>query len=290
MTCDVEEHSIEKNTLDDSVISLVHKQGLPRLLKLFKKHKIKCTFFFTGYYASKSPASLELVKGQGHEIGCHSYSHDPKLALDNLTFKEQLREILKSKYVIEKIVGPIDSFRAPALRINKYTFEALIQAGFKFDSSLCPRRFDGPLSSGLKEKLKWLSAKEGVHRIHSQLHPNKNLIEVPISANLLPYIGTLSRVSPELINILRPLIFKRSKKANLPVVFDTHPNECIDIQGTPIATRRSENYLRYIFSDLLRHKLKLRNLGKNAIHLLDKEIVEAKSAGFNFRTINQMSL
>ena len=36
MTCDVEEHSIEKNTLDDRVIDLVHNQGLPRLLDLFK--------------------------------------------------------------------------------------------------------------------------------------------------------------------------------------------------------------------------------------------------------------
>ena len=62
MTCDVEEHSIEKNTLDDNIIPLVHKQGLPRLLDLFDKYKINCTFFFTGYYALKSPESLRLVK------------------------------------------------------------------------------------------------------------------------------------------------------------------------------------------------------------------------------------
>jgi len=288
MTCDVEEHSIEKNTLDDNVILQVHKQGLPRLLNLFDKHEISCTFFFTGYYASKSPESLELVKDAGHEIGSHSFSHDPELALDRLTFEEQLKEVYKSKKIIENIVGPIDSFRAPALRINKYTFEVLILAGFKFDSSLCPRRFDGPLSSGFKEKLKWLSSKEGVYRIKSKLYPNRYLTEVPISANLLPYIGTLSRISPELINALRPKIFSRSKKLDIPVVFDTHPNECVDIQGTPVTTRRSKNFLKYIFSDILRHNLKLKNLGKNAIKLLEKEIVEAKKFGFKFKTVNQM--
>ena len=290
MTCDVEEHSIEKNTLDDGVIDLVHNQGIPRLIALFGKHNIKATFFFTGYYAEKSPESLQHVKDQGHEVGCHSFSHSPALALDRLNFLEQYKEIIKAKKTIEKIVGPIESFRAPALRINKYTFEALIIAGFKYDSSLCPRRFDGPLSSGFLDKLRWLSAREGVHEITSNLLPNKSLLEVPISANILPYIGTLSRISPELVDILRPIVFKRSKRFSLPVVFDTHPNECIDIKEKPITTRRSKNWFRYLFSDIIRHKLKLKNLGENAIILLEKEILEAKKYGFKFKTVNQMSM
>ena len=290
MTCDVEEHSIEKNTLDDNIIDMVHNQGLPRLLKLFDKHELKCTFFFTGYYAEKCPESLIFVKDKGHEIGCHSFSHDPVLALDRLTFSEQYKEITKAKKTIEKIVGKIDSFRAPALRINKYTFEALILAGFNFDSSICPRRFDGPFSSGFTEKLKWISAREGIQRIKSKLIPQKSIVEVPISANIIPYIGTLSRISPELMDILRPSVFKRSKKLGLPVVFDTHPNECVDITNEPFTTRRSKNIISYFFSDLLRHRLKLKNLGKNAIPLLDKEIIEAKKNGFQFKTVNQMTI
>ncbi len=290
MTCDVEEHSIEKNTLDDNVISLIHNQGLPRLIKLFEKNDIQGTFFFTGYYAEKCPESLLLVKDKGHEIGCHSFSHDPALALDQLNFSQQYLEIIKAKRAIEQIVGKIESFRAPALRINKYTFEALILAGFAFDSSTCPRRFDGPLSSGLSEKLKWVSAKEGVQEIKSKLKPNKSLLEVPISANILPYIGTLSRISPKLMDILRPFIFQRSIKYNFPVVFDTHPNECVDLVGVPVTTRRSKNLVRYLFSDVVRHRLKLKNLGKNAITLLEKEIVESKKLGFKFKTVNQMKL
>ena len=176
MTCDVEEHSIEKNTLDDSIIDLVHAQGLPRLLKLFDHHKIKATFFFTGYYSQKKPESLLMVKDQGHEIGCHSYSHNPAKALDRLSFLEQVREIGKAKMIIEKIVGKIVSFRAPALRINKYTIDALITTGFVFDSSICPRRFDGPFSSGFLEKLKWIKSKEGVHQINSLLNPLFDLL------------------------------------------------------------------------------------------------------------------
>ena len=92
MTCDTEEHSIEKNTLDDEVVPLVHKQGLPRLLNLFEKHNIKSTFFFTGYYSERSPESLLLVKNKGHEVGGHSYSHDPKYSLDRLSYFEQVEK------------------------------------------------------------------------------------------------------------------------------------------------------------------------------------------------------
>ena len=89
---------------------------------------------------------------------------------------------------------------------------------------------------------------------------------------------------------LRPHVFKNSKKFNYPLVFDTHPNECVDILGKPVATRRSKNFLKYIFGDLLRHKLKIRNMGKPAIRLLEKEIVLAKNEGFIFKTMNQIKV
>lgn len=289
MTCDVEEHSIQMNTLDDGVIPLVHDVGLPRLISLFDKHNIKATFFFTGYYATKSPESLSLVKQYGHEVGCHSFSHEPKMALDKLSYREQVKELAKAKFIIESIVGKIVSFRAPALRTNRFTVDALVKTGFTHDSSMSPRRFDGPLSSGFREKLKWLKSKEGVHFMYP-IKGNKlnKIIEVPISANFLPYIGTLSRISPNIMDILRNSIFERSIKYNLPVVFDTHPNECVDIIGKPVTNRRSKNFLRYVFSDLIRHKMKIQNLGKPAIKLLEKEIVLAKERGFKFKTISEM--
>ena len=213
MTCDVEEHSLEKNDLDDSIISVVANEGIPRLLELFDKYDIKATFFITGYFAERSPEILHEIKNNGHEIGCHSYSHDPKLALDRLNFFEQVKEINKSKRIIEKIVGEITSFRAPALRINKYTIDALVYCGFTHDSSHAPGRFDGPLSDGFLEKLKWLNSKDSIHQIdaNKKLADGK-IIEVPLTSFFLPYIGTLSRISPEIMNLLRPIILRRNLK------------------------------------------------------------------------------
>ena len=45
--------------------------GLPRLLDLYARHDIKCTFYFTGMFVEQSPESVELVMGYGYEIGYH---------------------------------------------------------------------------------------------------------------------------------------------------------------------------------------------------------------------------
>ena len=118
--------------------------------------------------------------------------------LNKLGLKKQFKEISKAKYVIEKIVGPITSFRAPALRTNKFTFEILMKCGFTHDSSRCPRRFDAFLTPGAtKEKLKFINSPKEAYHIHSDLDSTKKLIEVPISSFFL--VSTLRTGCPLLI-------------------------------------------------------------------------------------------
>jgi peptidoglycan/xylan/chitin deacetylase (PgdA/CDA1 family) len=74
MTNDVESFSIPLN-MDIDTAKEVYEVGLPRLLDLYGRHDIKCTFYFMGMFAEQSPESVELVKEQGHEIGCHGYDH-----------------------------------------------------------------------------------------------------------------------------------------------------------------------------------------------------------------------
>ena len=81
MTTDVESFSIPLNREDSEVAKQIYEVGLPRLLDLYARHDIKCTFYFTGMFAEQSPESVELVKEHGHEIGCHGYDHSPERAL-----------------------------------------------------------------------------------------------------------------------------------------------------------------------------------------------------------------
>jgi peptidoglycan/xylan/chitin deacetylase (PgdA/CDA1 family) len=93
MTNDVESFSIPRNKLDTGTIKEVYEVGLPRLLDLYARHDIKCTFYFTGRFAEQSPESVELVKSYGHEIGCHGYDHSPEKAFDVLSFEEQVNDL-----------------------------------------------------------------------------------------------------------------------------------------------------------------------------------------------------
>lgn len=285
MTNDVEHHSIQLNRDDRDTPDKVYKIGLPRLLGVLSKYDVISTFYFTGMFAESSPESLELVKEHGHEIGCHGYNHSPKVAFDLLSFEEQVTQLKMAKAAIEPIAGKITSFRAPALRINNKTVYALEEMGFTTDSSVASQRFDGPMTFGSKEKLQWLRAPRKPYYI-SYDSPvkigNSDVLEIPISAALFPLIGTTMRINPALTKILKKYMYYEAAKTEKPVVFLFHPNECLDVSGEIVTTRRASGTLEYIFADLIRQRLKLRNLGEASVKLLDEVLRSAKEHDFEF--------
>ena len=232
MTNDVESFSIPLNREDSDVAKQIYEVGLPRLLDLYARHDIKCTFYFTGMFAEQSPESVELVKEHGHEIGCHGYDHSPERAFDVLGYEEQVNELKKAKRVIEGVAGGIESFRAPMLRINEDTVRALEETGFKSDSSVASQRFDGPLTFGSKKKLKWLIAPRKPYLLSYDSvvkSGSSNILEILISAALFPFIGTTMRISPFILKILQKYLYRESKKTGKPIVFLFHPNEITTI-------------------------------------------------------------
>lgn len=236
------------------------------------------------------PDSIDLVKAYGHEIGCHSYSHAENKALDLLSYEEQLNELRKAKKVIESIAGKIESFRAPALRLNEDTVKALEETGFTSDSSICPQRFDGPFTFGSKRKLKWLFAPREpylISYVSITRRGNSKILEIPISAFLFSFTGTVMRISPSITKILQKYLFFESKRNDKPVVFLFHPNECLDFKGNAVPTRRATNFFEHLFADVIRQKLKLKNLGMNSLKLLDKILASASEYGFEFVTASE---
>lgn len=285
LTCDVESFSIPLNRCDQDTGHQVYKVGLPRVLELCAKHDIPATFYFTGELAEIVPEAIDLVKDHAHEIGCHGYSHDVDRAFDLLTLDQQIQDLTKAKKIIESVAGTIVSFRAPALRINDDLVNALKITGFETDSSICPQRFDGPFTFGSTKKLNWLSAT----RKPGYLDKDHSVLEIPISAFIIPYIGTTMRMAPTLIKILEKFLFYESKITEKPLVFLFHPNECIDIKNPVERTRRTKNYFHYIFADVIRQQMKLKNLGAPSIRLLDTILTSAHHSGFEFVTAKEFS-
>lgn len=290
MTNDVEHHSIVLNREDSNAPEKIYKVGLPRLLDVLSKYDVSSTFYFTGMFAEKSPESMELIKEYGHEIGCHGYDHSPNHAFDTLSLEEQIADLKRAKYAIEPVAGKITSFRAPALRINNNTVIALKKTGFTTDSSIASQRFDGPMTFGSKRKLKWLTAPRKPYNLSydsPMRRGNSGILEVPISSAIVPFIGTTMRVSPTITRTLQKCIFYESMKTEKPVVFLFHPNECLDVNEKIITTRRAESTLEYIFADVIRQRLKLRNLGRASLRLLDETLRDAKEYGFEFVSVKE---
>lgn len=287
---DVETTSIWFNSLRDETGIKVYKEGMPRLLDIYSEYEIKSTFFFTGYIAKLIPDIVRMIIKDGHEVASHGKSHLPENGFDVMTFEKQKRHLEYSKKLLEDLSGnKVISFRAPALRVNKDTAPALIETGYKIDSSVASQRFDFFLSFGAMNKLKWLTAPRLPYRTDPQnifKKGNSSLVEVPLSALFLPYVGTTMRIFPFITSVQRPLINLESGFNGKPVVFDIHPNEFIDESGEDRKiNKRSKNLIRYLLKDLIRSKMKVKNLGLPAIPLYKKEIDYYKRRGFLFLTI-----
>lgn len=290
LTNDVETTSIWFNTLRDETGQKVLREGMPALLDIYRDLNIKTTFFFTGYIAKLFPDLIKLAMAEGHEIASHGKSHLPENGFDIMPFEKQKRHLLYTKKLLEDISGQeVISFRAPALRVNKNTAKALIETGHKIDSSVASQRFDFFLSFGGYNKLKWLTAPRMPYRVDPNNIFKKGiseLVEVPLSALFFPYMGTSMRIFPLLTSLLRRGLHWEARLRGKPIVFDIHPNELIDESDeTRIVYKRSKNYFNYLLKDVLRSRLKVKNLGPAAIPLYKKEVAFYQERGYHYTTI-----
>ena len=115
------------------------------------------------------------------------------------------------------------------------------------------------------------------------------MLEAPISAMVFPYIGTFMRIAPTLNRITRRVLYWESLCTGRQFVFLTHPNEFIDEeQETTEIERRGSNYISYLLGDVIRHKLKIKNLGEKALPIYEKELAFFQKKGFEFITCKEL--
>jgi peptidoglycan-N-acetylglucosamine deacetylase len=291
-TNDVETTSIWLNTLRDETGLKVLKEGMPALLDLYATYNIKTTFFFTGYIAKLYPEVVKMILPFGHEVGSHGMSHLKENGFDVMPLNKQIKHLSESKQILEDISGEeVISFRAPALRVNQNTAIALEETNYLIDSSIASQRFDMFMSFGGLKKMKWLIAPRNPYRTKSDNLFRKGdgaIVEIPISATLLPYVGTTMRIFPTITSLQRRFLNIESKLSGKPIVFLIHPNEMIDESDEPrTINRRSNNYLLFLIQDALRAILKTKNLGSNCVKLYNKEISYFNKRKYSFLTFKE---
>jgi len=234
----------------DALPGFVEK-NLFTLFDLLDSYQVKATLFFLGYVAKKYPQLVKEALKRGHEIASHGMYHQ---LVYGMTPEAFLQDINDSKHIIEDISGiQVNGYRSPcfsATAKNPWLFDKLIEAGFKFDSSVFPaKRFDG----GLKTKNNapyWINT------------PSGRLLEFPISVvsifgkNVCFFGGGYLRFFPKEIIIH---MAKRLYKKNIPVMYYIHPRE-IDANHPRMKVGYWQHFKSYI--NLKTVPSKLNNLMK----------------------------
>jgi polysaccharide deacetylase family protein (PEP-CTERM system associated) len=113
---------------------------LNKYLEFLNLYKMKATFFVLGEVAEKNPKIIEMILEQGHEVGCHGYSHIPLTKQDPKTFAQDIGKALT--VFREAGAKNITGYRAPFLSMTAQTvwaYAVLKDHGFKYSSSVLPR-------------------------------------------------------------------------------------------------------------------------------------------------------
>ncbi len=119
---------------------------VPRALQFLKERSLKITFFIVGQDAAleKNHGALRQIADAGHEIGNHSFHHEPWLHLyPELEIESELAQAEES---IESATGqrPV-GFRGPGFIFSNEILRVLLRRGYKYDASTFPT-YLGPLA------------------------------------------------------------------------------------------------------------------------------------------------
>lgn len=106
--------------------------GVPRLLRLFKKHAIssKVTWFIPGHSMETFPTQTKMILESGAEIGCHGYAHEGGAQMS----EQQEREVIeKCVQLATDLTGKKPKgWRAPLYQIREHTIKVLEEHSFLY--------------------------------------------------------------------------------------------------------------------------------------------------------------
>jgi len=107
------------------------------------ERQTRATFFTLGWIAERYPQLIRRIVEEGHELASHGYGHE---RASDLTHEAFLHDITRSKALLEDLCGvEVRGYRAPSFSIgeqNLWAFDCLLQAGYRYSSSIYPIRHD----------------------------------------------------------------------------------------------------------------------------------------------------
>jgi peptidoglycan-N-acetylglucosamine deacetylase len=133
---------------------------VPRFLDFLQVRNLTITVFVVGQDAvlPENQAALRSIADAGHEIGNHSFHHEPWLHL--YSEAEAEHELARAEESIQRATGqrPV-GFRGPGYSLSPTILRLLARRGYQYDASTLPT-FIGPLARAYYFMTARLSAAE----------------------------------------------------------------------------------------------------------------------------------
>jgi peptidoglycan/xylan/chitin deacetylase (PgdA/CDA1 family) len=228
---------------------------VPRFLTLLERLGQRITVFIVGQDAAleRNAAALRAIAAAGHEIGNHSFHHEPWLHTYSRAKIED--EISRSTEAIVAATGARPrGFRGPGYSLSLDTLETLVAQGFHYDCSTFPT-YLGPLARQYYFWTAKISADERKRRaalfgsLSDGLRPlrsyrwelgNGSLIEIPVTTFPLlklpihfSYILFLAQLAPPLAQPYFGAALAACRLGGIGPSLLLHPLDFLDATDVP---------------------------------------------------------
>lgn len=244
------------------------ERNTERLLELFDSYSVRATFFVLGWVAERFPELVRKIAAQGHEIGCHGYSHSLIYQQEPQGFRqetERARACLQ-----DESQQAVNGYRAASWSITVssiWALDILADLGFRYDSSIFPIRRD-------------LYGIPGAERfLHTRTTTQGELVELPPAT--VQWGGKTVPVAGGGYFRLYPYVFTKAALRRInaherkPFVFYIHPWE-ID-PGQPRLKAGIKSRMRH-YLNLKRCESRLHRLLKDFRFSCAESVVEQQLA------------
>jgi len=223
------------------------EKNFRRLLEIIRAKDVRITCFFLGWVAERFPHLVREAQAQGHEIASHGYRHE---LVYRVTPEQFLEDVSKAKKILEDVSGSaVWGYRSPGFSVIKDTpwfFEKLMEAGYRYDSSVFP----GPRGHG--------GIKTKQYAPYLLRDGSNGLIEFPITV-----AGVLGRpvcfFGGGYLRLFPYWVVKRMAgkviEEGRPVVFYVHPRE-IDAAHPRLSMNLARRFKSYVNLSTMEGKIR----------------------------------
>ena len=194
---------------------------VPRVLAFLRERDLKITFFIVGQDVAleKNRSAIASIAAAGHEIGNHSFNHEPWL---HLYSKDELVD--EFKRTEDALEGATEArpvgFRGPGYSLSPTVLEVLAERGYEYDCSTLPtyiaplarayyffkspemsdeerekrKKLFGKFADGFQslKPYKWRVGERSITEIPVTTMPG---FKTPIHASYVVYLSTFSKIA-----------------------------------------------------------------------------------------------